>query len=91
MSNAPVPAIHARGSSHRTELVSGAALVLYTDGVIEARRGNELFGTDRLDAVLQAELAGSAQAIADAVVSACRTFAGGELTDDCAIVVLKKT
>jgi serine phosphatase RsbU (regulator of sigma subunit) len=73
------------------ELVSGAALVLYTDGVIEARRGNELFGTDRLDAVLQAELAGSAQAIADAVVSACRTFAGGELTDDCAIVVLKKT
>jgi serine phosphatase RsbU (regulator of sigma subunit) len=72
-------------------LAPGAALVLYTDGVIEARRGDELFGTDRLDTVLRAELAGSAQAIADAVVSACRAFAGGELSDDCAIVVLKKT
>jgi serine phosphatase RsbU (regulator of sigma subunit) len=73
------------------ELVPGAALVLYTDGVIEARRGEDLFGTDRLDAVLRAELAGSAQAIADGAVTACRTFAGGELSDDCAIVVLKKT
>jgi serine phosphatase RsbU (regulator of sigma subunit) len=72
-------------------LPAGAALVLYTDGVIEARQGNELFGTERLDAVLRAEVGGSAQAIADAVVSACRAFAGGELGDDCAIVVLKKT
>jgi serine phosphatase RsbU (regulator of sigma subunit)/GAF domain-containing protein len=72
-------------------LEPGSALVLYTDGVIEARRGDALFGTDGLDAVLRAELAGNAQAIADAVVSACRAFAGGELTDDCAIVVLKKT
>jgi serine phosphatase RsbU (regulator of sigma subunit) len=73
------------------ELPPGAALVLYTDGVIEARRSDELFGEDRMDAIVRAELGGSAQAIADAVVSACRAFAGGELSDDCAIVVLKKT
>ena len=49
----------------RAELPSGAAVVLYTDGVIEARRGSDLFGSDRLD-VLLAERAGEpAQAIAD--------------------------
>jgi hypothetical protein len=29
--------------------------------------------------------------MADAVVEACRAFAGGELGDDCAIVVIRKT
>jgi serine phosphatase RsbU (regulator of sigma subunit) len=72
------------------DLPEGAALVLYTDGVVEARQGEELFGTDRLDAVLRAEIGRPAQAIADAVVSACRTFAGGGLGDDCAIVVIKR-
>jgi serine phosphatase RsbU (regulator of sigma subunit) len=70
-------------------LPPGGALVLYTDGVIEARRQDELFGIERLDAVLRAEVGSSAQAIADAVVSGCRAFAGGELGDDCAIVVVK--
>jgi serine phosphatase RsbU (regulator of sigma subunit) len=72
------------------ELPEGGALVLYTDGVVEARRADELFGIDRLDAVLRAEVGRPAQAIADAVVSACRAFAGGGLGDDCAIVVLKR-
>ena len=38
-----------------------------------------------------AERAGQpAQEIADAVVTACRAFAGGDLGDDCAIVVIKQ-
>jgi phosphoserine phosphatase RsbU/P len=70
-------------------LPPGGSLVLYTDGVIEARRQDQLFGIERLDAVLRTEVGSSAQAIADAVVSSCRAFAGGELGDDCAIVVVK--
>jgi hypothetical protein len=75
----------------RAELPPGAAVVLYTDGVIEARRGADLFGSERLDALLADHAGQPAQEIADAVVSACRAYAGGDLGDDCAIVVIKKT
>jgi phosphoserine phosphatase RsbU/P len=72
-------------------LPPGAAVVLYTDGVIESRRGRELFGVERLDEVLARNAGRSAQEIADAVLFACRGFAGGDLTDDCAIVVLRRS
>jgi sigma-B regulation protein RsbU (phosphoserine phosphatase) len=75
----------------RAQLPPGSAVVLYTDGVIEARRGADLFGSERLDALLAARAGEPAQAIADAVVGACRAYAGGDLGDDCAIVVIKKT
>jgi serine phosphatase RsbU (regulator of sigma subunit) len=73
------------------DLPVGASVVLYTDGVIEARQSAELFGSERLDALLAEHAAQPAQAMADAVVKACRAFAGGELGDDCAIVVIRKT
>src|SRR5262249_11688007 len=71
-------------------LSDGTALVLYTDGVVEARSGGELYGTGRLDRCL-AERAGlPAQALAAAVLADCRAFAGGDLRDDCAVVVARK-
>jgi len=75
----------------RAELEPGAAVVLYTDGVIESRRDGELFGLDRLDEALAATAARPAQEIADAVLDASRGFAGGDLSDDCAIVVIRRT
>jgi serine phosphatase RsbU (regulator of sigma subunit) len=69
----------------------GAAVVLYTDGVIESRRGRELFGVERLDDVLTQSAGRPAQEVANAVLAACRSFAGGDLPDDCAIVVLRRT
>jgi serine phosphatase RsbU (regulator of sigma subunit) len=74
----------------RAELRPGTSVVLYTDGVIEARRNGELFGVERLDEILAATCSQPAQAIADSVVATCRAFAGGELGDDCAIVVIKR-
>src|SRR5207244_3715718 len=35
----------------RATLAPGASVVLYTDGVIESRRGRELFGAERLGRV----------------------------------------
>ena len=61
---------------------------IYTDGVIEARTGRELFGIERLDAVLAARRRSAPQAIAEAVLEACRAYSGGNLTDDCAVVVI---
>src|SRR5581483_93859 len=68
-------------------LPAGAAVVLYTDGVVEARSGGELYGVERLDACLADRAALPAQALAAAVLADCRAFAGGELRDDCAVVV----
>ncbi len=68
----------------------GSIVVVYTDGVVEARRGGELFGVERLDALLSEHRELAPQAIAAAALSASREWAGGELTDDFAIVVVKR-
>ncbi len=75
----------------RAELPRGASLVLYTDGVIEARRDGELYGDDRLDALLAERHELSARSLAAAVAEDAREFAGGDLSDDLAVVVIRKT
>jgi serine phosphatase RsbU (regulator of sigma subunit) len=69
----------------------GAIVVAYTDGVVEARLDGELFGTERLDAVLSERRAEPPQEIAEAVLAACREWTGGELGDDVALVVIKRS
>jgi serine phosphatase RsbU (regulator of sigma subunit) len=69
----------------------GSAVVLYTDGVIEARSDGELFGVERLDEVLVATRGRPAAEVAESVLEACRAYAGGELGDDCAVVVVART
>ncbi len=75
----------------RAELPPGGAVVLYTDGVIESRRGRELFGQQRMDELLAAHAQQPAQVLADELLAACRDYAGGDLPDDCAIVVIRRT
>jgi len=77
--------------SVRTTLEPGASLVLFTDGVIEARSGTELYGNERLAAVLARSAGLSPRELARAVVDDCRAFAGGELLDDCAVVVIRRS
>jgi serine phosphatase RsbU (regulator of sigma subunit) len=75
----------------RAALEVGAAVVLYTDGVIEARRDAELYGIERLDRLLAERRDLSANELAEVVLDDCRAFARGELADDCAVVVVKRT
>jgi serine phosphatase RsbU (regulator of sigma subunit) len=75
----------------RVELERGAAVVLYTDGVVEARRDGAYYGVERLDSVLAAHASSGAQATADAVLADCSDFARGELSDDCAVVVIRRS
>ena len=72
------------------DLAAGEAVVVYTDGLVEARRAGELYGIERLDRALAAAAGLGAQEIADALVAECRAFSGGELADDCAIVVIRR-
>ena len=74
----------------RVPLPPGAAVVLYTDGVIEARRDRVLYGTERLDAVLARCRGLDADTLVRKVVDDCRAF-GGELTDDVAVVAIRRT
>jgi serine phosphatase RsbU (regulator of sigma subunit) len=75
----------------RAELPAGGLVVLYTDGVIEARRGGELYGVERLDASASEHRALPAAEIARLLIEDCRAWSEGELADDCALVVLKRT
>ena len=71
-------------------LAPGDALVLYTDGVLEARCGRELYGEDRL-AALVAGIGDDADAatIAAAVEEGVLAFGGPEPADDTAVLVMR--
>jgi PAS domain S-box-containing protein len=71
------------------ELHADDQLVLYTDGVIEARGESERFGEARL----RAELAGADRPLAaiGRVTAALESFLGDEPDDDVALVAIRRT
>jgi serine phosphatase RsbU (regulator of sigma subunit) len=71
-----------------TLLQPGDSLVLYTDGVTEARRGREQFGDEQLEKVLVACAGMSAVEIAENLEAAVIEFGGPEPRDDLAVLVL---
>ena len=71
-------------------LYPGDALVLYTDGVVEARSPDgTFFGEERLAALLRSCVGLSAQAIAGRVESTVSDFQENNLRDDVAVLVLR--
>jgi phosphoserine phosphatase RsbU/P len=75
----------------KVQLASGDTLVLFSDGIIEARNvGGEEFGEHRVREVVQATLGESPERILDAVFDAVRVFARGAIPhDDLTAVVLR--
>ncbi len=76
---------------HQTVLDPGDRLVLYTDGVTEARAddgGGRLLGLAGLVDLLAGIRDRSPQQISDAVWAGIQSHTGGETADDCAVVVL---
>jgi PAS domain S-box-containing protein len=64
-------------------------LVLYTDGVTEARRDGALLGEQRLLEIVEGLRGHSAQEVAEGVRDAASDFAHGRLSDDLQVVVLR--
>lgn len=69
------------------ELEPGDALLLYTDGVEEARRDGRCFGVERLHRLICAT-EGDADTLAATIERAARDFCAGPSTDDVAVLVL---
>ncbi len=73
-------------------LEPGDTLVLFSDGVIEARSPDgELFGMERLAAVAAEAAPGSAEDIAEALEAAIARFGAAEASDDRALLVIRVT
>ncbi len=76
------------GSQQSVALGEGDAVVFYSDGVSEARRGRETFGLGRLRALVSELASSSAHSFAEAIRRAVVDFSG-EPADDLAVLVLQ--
>jgi serine phosphatase RsbU (regulator of sigma subunit) len=70
------------------ELAPGEVLCVFTDGLVEARRGRDQFGSERVAELLHTHRELSADGLAGAVLDAVRAFHGEELVDDLAMLVI---
>jgi hypothetical protein len=77
-----------RYGERRLHLHTGDVVFTCSDGITEARRGKEIFGVERVKAVVAANRELPAEALIDAVIHAAEDFSGGA-TDDMSVVVIR--
>jgi sigma-B regulation protein RsbU (phosphoserine phosphatase) len=76
--------------SREVELAVGDMVVLYTDGLAEARNGDELFGEDRIAALLRRDPTVAPDVLCKSLLEAARNFAQGPVEDDVAILAVRR-
>ena len=86
----PLGAVDVIYQASESTLDPGETLVLYTDGVTDARREGTFFGEGRLLEVLEQAPDGHPQTLVDHLHEAVTAFAG-ELRDDVQILALRRT
>lgn len=82
-------AVELQYTEERIEIHPGDILVLYTDGVAEARRDHEEYGIERLKAAIRANSRKTLKNLARTIISEVREFAENLLRDDLTLVVLR--
>jgi len=70
-------------------LEPGQVLCLFTDGLFEARRGGEFFGTEMLSEELRTMAGGRMSGSARKLVESARSFAGDTLDDDVVVMLAR--
>ncbi len=72
----------------RVPLAPGDTLVLYTDGVTEARGPDDFYGAERLEALLASFAGQSPDVIVDGILAEVSDFQNGRLRDDVALLAV---
>lgn len=78
-----------QGESRTIALEAGDLVVLYTDGIPEARRGHECFGMPRLIAEVEKRHRAPVDQILDGVLATVMDYCGGTPQDDATLLVLR--
>jgi sigma-B regulation protein RsbU (phosphoserine phosphatase) len=78
-------------TSRETELKPGDMLVMYTDGLVEARTGDQLFGDERVAQMVKRDPGQQAEVLCKSLLEAARDFAAAPLGDDVAILGIRRT
>jgi serine phosphatase RsbU (regulator of sigma subunit) len=77
-------------STVRRDLAPGDVLVLYTDGIPEAKNpAGDMYGYARMAEVIREQACHSADALADALIRSVQDFAQSALGDDYTVLVLR--
>jgi serine phosphatase RsbU (regulator of sigma subunit) len=77
-------------SSREIPLDSGDLLLLYTDGLAEARDGELLFGEERIAQLVRRDPGVDADVLCKSLIEAARDFSSAPLTDDIAIMAIRR-
>ncbi len=77
-------------TSREVTLDAGDLLLLYTDGLAEARSGEQLFGEERIAGVLRRDPGQDTTVLCKSLLDAAHDFAGGPLNDDLAILAIRR-
>jgi serine phosphatase RsbU (regulator of sigma subunit) len=77
-------------TSREIPLDTGDLLLLYTDGLAEARAGEQLFGEDRVANTLRRDPGQPPDVLCKSLLEAAREFATEPMTDDVAILAIRR-
>ncbi|MCK4305611.1 MAG: SpoIIE family protein phosphatase [Candidatus Eisenbacteria sp.] len=80
---------HANYIGGSSVMHAGDLLLLYTDGITERQRGEELFGEERLQKIILKHQRLSARALQELVLATVQDFAPTPLDDDTTLLLVK--
>lgn len=91
-STGPLLMLDPRGTYHSRELRldSGDLVLLYTDGLSEARTGDQQFGEERIANALRRDPGADPDVLVKALLESARDFARVPIKDDIAILALRR-
>ncbi|HWE57980.1 MAG TPA: PP2C family protein-serine/threonine phosphatase [Acidimicrobiales bacterium] len=91
-STGPLLTLDPNGTYYSRErtLEAGDVLLMYTDGLAEARSGAQIFGEERIAAAIRRDPGQDATIMCKDLLEAARDFASEPLTDDVAILAVRR-
>lgn len=91
-STGPLLTLDPKGSYYSRErpLLIGDVVLMYTDGLAEARSGGQIFGEDRIAAAIRRDPGQDTTIMCKELLEAARDFASEPLSDDVAILAIRR-